>query len=529
MLVSKIQDQLRPIATKEIESMLSTLKNAGATEAEAKYALQTLSQYGNIESIATTLQNLNIRGLANLNKDGSGITLEYGSGAVNANSAIKYIQEQKKQFNFNNTHQHGAKLGLILDEPTLKYLESLQAQELKAITENPDIEFINLEGWNNGANLFNLTSGKNKNIESNSVNIYKRAKKIQSETGLSFEEAFRQATNEDTLNRAANLGIQNVSTISSAKNTQTPSVETIKNNLSPYNYNSAQLQETIIQAKADELAKQMYRQSPEKQKLASDLILKYLNSQTDIYTFQRLGDKMIEINSDIENFIKKKTKSDGTPYTMDDVYYINPSPNKSYTPILLQYCNVNGIDPSHILYTNLSNIKLSTEERIYVAIDDVVGSGNSMLVQHDGIKYTFFDNDSESKIILAPIVASTSGTEKIKQEIAIKKRAGKDILLINNNQTQGIFNSNLARSLASDPSASDVLKKIIDTTGQSAFDFDHLAVMFPYMSPDNDSYLSSFFYDSLYLNPKECMKSYYKKAYSSIDYNEVNKRLQNLV
>ena len=248
---------------------------------------------------------------------------------------------------------------------------------------------------------------------------------------------------------------------------------------------------------------------------AKELILKYLESQADIYSPQRLGEQMIKIRNQIEENIKNFKKADGSDYTMDDVYYLVPYTGKSYEQVLLQYKILNGVDSSHIIYSSADNANLP-DGRIYVAFDDVVGSGSSMLDQMDGVKYSKISEYGDRHFILAPIISSSEGANKIIDEISAKGRTGQDILLVDESNTLTILEeSDFYKSLSIEERT--MLYQIIDvfnggTWGSKGFNGKALSVIFPYMAPDNNAQMTSIFFEDLFLKPEKCMKNYYNKS-----------------
>lgn len=491
VLYQKLQGQLGNVSEEDVERMINTLQSNGATREEATYALSILTQFGNVKGLSEALSDstLNINGFEK-------------QKIIDTNSALNYYCGNKKQIVLN-----GSKTGFILDSNSLEYLESLSPTDLQAFLNRTDIQFINLEGWDVGTNVYN--QGMDSTLmTTKATELISQAKTIQEQSGINFEEAFRQAVNSATLERAAKLGITDIKTVSALKDTSVSS-DTVVKNLS-----SLSISEEKIEATADAISKTLYSDVFDQTK-AKELIVRYLESQADIYSPQRLGEQMIKIRGQIEENIKNFKKADGSSYTMDDVYYLVPYAGKSYEQVLLQYKTLNGVDSSHIIYSSADNADLP-DGRIYVAFDDIVGSGSSMLSQIDGVKYSRISEYGDRHFILAPIISSSEGAKKIVDEISSKGRTGQDILLVDKSNTIVVLEqSDFYKSLSAEEQT--MLYQIIDvfnygTWGSKGFGNKALSVIFPYMAPDNDAQITSVFFEDLFLRPEECMKNYYNKS-----------------
>ena len=491
VLYQKIQGQLGNVYEEDVERMINTLQSNGATREEATYALSILTQFGNVKGLSEALSDstLNINGFEK-------------QKIIDTNSALNYFCGNKKQIVLN-----GSKTGFILDSNSLEYLESLSPTDLQAFLNRTDIQFINLEGWDVGTNVYN--QGMDSTLmTTKATELISQAKTIQEQSGINFEEAFRQAVNSATLERATQLGITDIKTVSALKDTSVSS-DTVVKNLS-----SLSISEEKIEATADAISKTLYSDVFDQTK-AKELIVRYLESQADIYSPQRLGEQMIKIRGQIEENIKNFKKADGSSYTMDDVYYLVPYAGKSYEQVLLQYKTLNDVDSSHIIYSSADNADLP-DGRIYVAFDDIVGSGSSMLSQSDGVKYSGISEYGDRHFILAPIISSSEGAKRIVDEISLKGRTGQDILLVDKSNTIVVLEqSDFYKSLSAEEQT--MLYQIIDvfnsgTWGSKGFGNKALSVIFPYMAPDNDAQITSVFFEDLFLRPEECIKNFYNKS-----------------
>lgn len=498
-LYQKIQSQLRNPSTEDVEKVIDILQKNGASPKEAAYALQVLTQFGNVSALADALKSseLDINGFVR-------------QKVVDTNSALNYFCNNKSQIALT-----GFDKGFVLDDSGLAYLESLSPEKLQKFLSRSDVQFINLEGWDAGLTIYSQ-GGDISSISTKASEYISQAKTLQTQENISFEDAFKRVVNNATLERAAKLGITDITTISPTSATlENAAPGNVVKNLTPLS-----VSEDTIDTKAEAISKALFSDAA-KQAKAKELILGYLDSQADVYSPQRLGERMLEIDGQIKDTIKTWTKADGSAYTMDDVYYLVPYTGKSYEQVLLQYAKLNGIDNDHIIYAAANSPDLP-DGKIYVAFDDVVGSGQSMLNQSDGVNYSKITDFGERHFILAPIISSSEGAQRILQGdstdkslvgIEMKGRTGQDVLLVDESNTMTILkDTDFYQSLSSEEQT--MMLQILDAFGGSkygstGFNSKALSIIFPYMAPDNDSALASFFFGDMFLNPSGGMKNYF--------------------
>ena len=101
--------------------------------------------------------------------------------------------------------------------------------------------------------------------------------------------------------------------------------------------------------------------------------------------------------------------------TMDDVVYIYPRKEKSFDLVCLQYAKINGIDSSKIVFYNGNDKMPELNGKVLVLLDDVVGSGKTMVSEI--FKYEFHLKNQASNIFFAPIACAEQGKIRITNEI----------------------------------------------------------------------------------------------------------------
>lgn len=478
-LFEKIQTQLHITTEEEVNHTIKSIMSLGASEEEAIAALAYMTQFGNVKSLQTEL--------GKISGEIGGFYQSSGS-VVTANSALSYFCGNKQQIPLN-----GSKLGFILDDAGLKYLEKNGLSGLPK-----DTVFINIEGIDHGVSV--LSQGMDESeISQNALKLIQQARTYQA-SGLSFEESIKKAMSSETYERAKALGIdtQSIKTLSSIQDLNGINAQKIANSLTPLNVSEKKLYKII-----DTLAEVAFPGEPDNAARAKQLLIEYFNEELDIYSPERLGKKMKDIHSRISDTISMLVKSDGSPFTMDDVYFLVPEKSKSYSYVYYQYAKLNNVDTSHFISKKAKQIPYLDNDKIFVAFDDVVGSGESMLIQSDGYQYkniNFNKLKSNQHIIMAPIVSGSTGADRISQEITAMGRQGKDFLLLDKSQVKiRLEDSDFFKQLPSEDRI--MLEQLIDAYGTRGFlDQASYGIVFPYMAPDNDAAICEFLFRELLLD-----------------------------
>ena len=496
---NKINEQFKVKSTEDVDEMVGKIMQAsGATEEEALYALQMMTQYGN-------MKNLNELG-KKLSSDEYSIANLYDKNGVSANAALSYLVNSKHQIDL----RYSGKTGYILDDAGLKYLESIQgtAEAQKIVDDLIDgkIVFIYPKGWNSGYSIY--TSGADDSeVAEKTADIISAAKQIQSEQGITFEEAFDIAANKDTLDRIEALGLEDeVKTVDLSDETSPLKVGDADSSKIAENMSHFSITEEKIAEVVEEIANRLYPDGGPECEKAIELINGYFNAQLDVYSPERLGEIMQEMHSKILETAATLTKSDGSAYTEEDIVYVVPVRGKSYDQVALQYATVNGIDYDSFVFRNVEELSnLPDDGKIYVVLDDVVGSGDSMLRQGVGYENINAEKMGDRHIFMVPIVSGSTGAEKINDTIANLGREGADFLLIPDERIQTpYYDTEYYQSLSE--SDREMLDYILLAQGGFGDGLGYgdkagYAILFPYMAPDNDASICYYLFKHLIQNP----------------------------
>ena len=109
-----------------------------------------------------------------------------------------------------------------------------------------------------------------------------------------------------------------------------------------------------------------------------------------------------------------------------------------------------------------------------------------------------------------------------------QKRVGQDILLVDDSNTiTTLKTTDFYKNLTSDEETmlTQILTAFDGRWGSFGFDSKGLSIVFPYMAPDNDSAMSSLFFEDLFLNPN-AMKNIYKKQGEAVKILEKLKTIE---
>ncbi len=485
-----LQEQLMPATEFDVVNMIKEITSAGnITEEEAVTSLQILTQFANMQSLVSLGENFRDLKIREFNDE----------VLVSTNSAFNYLYNSKKISSLDEENE-----AFILDKAGLEFLEQnpKKAQEL---INREDVIFVNLEGWNNGINIFN--QGKDlKEFAKNTADLIEKAKNIQQTQKLPFDYSLRKVINADTEERAKKLGIKSVETISKKENH--PSVKSIVNNLAPYNISIKETEATI-----NAIVETVYPHNLIKAHQAKKLITGYLINSLQAYSPKRLGDTLKKLYSMILEYAKSYKKSNGLEFNDNNIVYIVPEKGKSFSYINLQYALVNNID-----FNKFQGNSIKKDNRIYVVLDDLVGSGDTMLWKSFKYAKNDYNNLLFSHILMTPIISTIDGMNKIMLATLDKSRLGKDLAFVpKENQINALIHSAFYRSLSNDDKEilTEVLASIPSVNADPykglGYEANGACIVFPYMAPDNNATLTSLFIRNLLPNTHS-IKSLYKES-----------------
>ncbi len=424
---SNYEKSLNKISLDDINIITNNLeKNTKYSRQEILNTMQKTTQFGNLKSIRIIEKELNKHNIGYLINNKNPLS----KSNIDLNTTLNYFFEQKKLGYLN-----GEKIGIILDKNKIEELESLQKTSPDIFEKNKNnVSFFILSGFNNGINFIN----REKNIENTTKTILTSNKDIDSET----------------IERCKKLGIKPTL----IKNENIATEENIYKQLKPQEMTKDQLL-AIIDANV------MFRIPKKEERIdAKEPLVEYLNNNLNVYTPERLSKNLKLLYNKLNETMKEKNG------TMDDIIYIIPNSIKSYIPINYMYQQINNINKNKFIH--ISNIpKLNNFNKTFVIIDDCTLSGES--IEDVALDLRQSNNND---IIYAPIYTSLIAENEIGINIYKNHRENKE-KLIKIDEEKNFWNKNIE-----DPN--NYLNKLL---GDNGFENGFNCIIFPYMSPDNNS------------------------------------------
>ncbi len=452
---SKIKDQLLTFTPQNLDTAIKNVLKAvpDATESQVLTVMQRLTQWANYRCLPFLEGKLNNLAVAKID------------GKTPVNRCFNYLSQEKRLIELGRNSQNTACI--------------VTAGELNRILENkPSANmFINLEGFDDGVNLFS----DDKKLEECTINTLLKVKKlILKKPDKTFNKALFSVLNGRIREQMKDYGYK----VKTIQNINPPTRESILSQMSPYSPSSPQdIRKTI------EAIGKFYTEDEKSYTELVTNIADYFNSRLYIYTKQRLIENINLMKAKIDKYI---TKHKIPP---DNVFYIIPDElgkNKSYCLITEMFARQHGILPGKIHNINsMVDLNNYPEKTAFVLLDDFAGSGDS-LANAGNYHFDRFLLKTKRHILFCPLTAFKAGIENLQAAIEIARREKFDhILTIDNSIQSTIDRSNIKFENYF----------LFDEVGQQAFGFEGYrgeynyfsgCTVFPYMSPDNNSDLASF-------------------------------------
>lgn len=460
-LQSRLEREMGVLSPEQISQIAARIsKKMQIPEERVLQVMSELTQFGNMKALkqlGTELQKRNISGFFEDTGISTNSTFNYL--LTKEQIALKPTKEQKKAF--------------ILDAAGMKYLENLsetQRQNFYKQVRNKEIILIELEGTglkvgNNYYSYTMLDGGQN--LEAMTETVFEQAKNgktahevLQGDFRERLDKIFGSSFSRNYLTSISLKGKADANNIAAQ----------IRPNMPDAKY---------MEKAADTVIKNSEGLTDKEKILAKSVIAKYYDYMAKIYSSDSFAELLRAKHSAIEQHVFQLGK------TMDDVVYIYPAENKSFDLVCLQYAKINGIDTDKIiLYDGMRHNK-NLDGKVVVLLDDVVGSGDSMISQKFHYQ-TFLHTQNDVNMLFVPITCAESGRFNIIGTIKKYSRNGMDFLVYDN--TQSSKYTDFVNYLT--PEEARILDKII---GDKGYDNGGLVTGFQYMIPDNNSSLSGYF------------------------------------
>ena len=462
---TRLEQEMGILSEKQISDIASAVsQKMQVPENFVLEIMSRLTQFGSIKRLNNLSGEL----------DKLGISGFYKESGISTNSSLNYLQK-KQQLQLKNEFGNEA---FVLDDAAIKYLENLESADLQAFcqkVQDGKIVLVELDGTNLkiGENYYSYTmldGGQNLSAMTEAV-----VEQIKSGRTL---DAVIQGDIKQRLNNVFKNIVQGddfaetfVKTIS-VKEAATP--QSIANQIKSNMPNADYIQKVIS------LVVEKSTGLTESEKvMASSVIAKYYDYMAKVYSPDSFSELLKTKHDAIEQHVLQLGK------TMDDVVYIYPESEKSFDLVCLQYAKINDIDPSKILLYNGTERNVNLDGKVLVLLDDIVGSGKSMLTERFHYE-NCLSNQKDVNILFTPITCADNGKYNIYNKIQDCSRVGSDFLVYDGSQTTKY--NDFVGMLS--PEEYRVLNKII---GDKGFEDSALCTGFQYMTPDNSSGLGGYF------------------------------------
>lgn len=460
-IYKKTYSKLEIFTEEDLKKAISEIKKEipEAEENEILTTIQKLTQFSSYKSlpeIGKQLLDIGITEFANL-----GELYPY----------FDYFQKSKKLIPLKTTYPK--KLGIIFTKNDIQ--NKTLMERLKNAKNNPameNVEFINLEGFLDGINLFS----DNKNLPKATVPIIKEAKKLQAQhPNLTFKECLENILNNEIETKLKKLGLK-VYTVR-FDNPQTK--HAILEQMLPIMPTKDKIQ-AVIETIADNytLEKKGYTN-------LSKAIAKYYAANVNVYSKQSIIEDMKKLQSQIDNYLYENNLPKENLYLVE---YKMEKP-KSFNIINKMYRELFNIPEEKFLQiSEVTDLNKYPPNSSFLILDDIAGTGESMLEIGNYIGNTQLIAQ-DKHILFSPISATQEGLSNILNFINSSARKNKDtVIYLGKNITHDTYHKDIfSGKLMQIKSA-----KIADMS-EKGYQGQALCTVFPYMSPDNNSLVSSNF------------------------------------
>lgn len=466
----KLKKQMEVKSVEDIQNIVdNTVKETDASEIEVCEVLSRVTQFADYSSIDALELSLREKGYDSCENQFYG-PLSLSMPLNYLSKRNQFMNKPKGRLRTNNAVQ-------FIDNSVLDHMQTLDKLTSKHHNYKQHLKSaVIVDGWNtkiDGKNMAYTMFGSEYDLQTITTSIVKEMQK----TGKSLDEVL----NGDIINRLKDIMGDNYEpTIIKSIDEPVYGVSGIANLMQPKMPTKEQII-TFVDVIADTCAKDGLDPN-----IVKPLICKYLDVTFEAFSSARINSELKRMHKLIENKVKSLGK------TMDDVVYLYPSRNKSFSLISYQYALANNIPFDKFkeeVGTSPSLIKKHTNEKdkVYVILDDVAASGES-LYDSQFSYLSFIDSieqDKNTNVIFAPLHTSDIGKGFLEGVFENQHRDGIDFVL--SNQVKG-WGTNLK-----DHFTSEEISLMNQIVGGKGFNDVGTSVVFPFCITDSDTRLSALF------------------------------------
>lgn len=473
-IYNKSINKLEIIQEVDLENAISKINKAcpNATNAEILTTIQKLTQFSSYKSLKSIDKKLTEQGFTDLLRIGE------------LSDYFEYFHNSKKLITLSQNSDK--KLGIILTENDIKNKDILE--KLQLAKNNPqytNLEVINLEGFSDGVNLFT----DNNKLALKTIPIIQKTKTLQNKNqSLTFEECLNYILNQKLTSTLEKFGLKTYTLNFDNSATKASILEQMQ----PVMPTKSAIQSTI-EAIAD-----YYTIEKNGYKKLSQSIAKYYDENINVYSKQSIIKDLKLLNQEINLFLNTNNLS------KENLYIIEPKLEtpKSFHILNKMYQDLFGLSQNKtIQISEIEEINKLPQNATCIILDDIAGTGKSMIELGNYCKNAHNIN-SDKHILFVPIVTTNNSISLIKNTITNLSRTNNDALLyLKKNITQNTLHQNIFDNFR--------MKMKRFKTGEISKQGYHnqaLCTVFPYMSPNNNSYIASNLLD-LFVPNSNCIKN----------------------
>lgn len=395
ILYSKIQKSMGVLSPQDVVLKANYVsKKTGIPLDDVYNTMGILSQYSSYKSLKSIEDNLAQNEISSIR----GLPLDLLKKDIPLSNVMAYISE--RNFSFNNYND-----ALMIDSKLLKAVKKMSKEDRKSfynyINANK-LKFLYIENFENSYNFLN----QEKNFEDYTLDVLKKAKKFQKRNSKSLDYNVRYVLNGENYKDMKILsGGGHIEVIKPENKSYSP--ENIADNLNP-----------IMPSKNE--FKSLIEQISDNKSDVQKEILNFLNKTLTIITPKQYETYLQNMHTQLLEYLIKNGK------TMDDVYFIVPSVDKSFVLANYVYNKVNHIENPKYLFLpkdyGLSSeaVEKLPKNAVAVVIDDCILSGLSMKGEIFPYIELVESLPKDKNIIFAPIVCLNLG-KKVIESLAMSK------------------------------------------------------------------------------------------------------------
>ncbi|MCD8377835.1 MAG: hypothetical protein LUB59_03510 [Candidatus Gastranaerophilales bacterium] len=458
------KENLNELTIKDIHKSVENITaNTKFTREEVLEAMQHLTQFASLRSVKKIGQVLNQHDISLLGDTYKSISFwsknkqikkmgtpgDAGFNDTGLHKSLDYLLN-KKNISVLNFYKSD-NVAIFLDENKISQMENLQKNNPALFNEfihTPRFKFFTISGWDNGITF----ADRNVNLEEKTVELLKTAR----DKNISIKAAIDKPIND----RIDKLGIIPIT----IKNEGLANETCVYKQLAPEKMTENEFF-NIIDANSIVHSKGNTTEDILNKSIAAE----YVRNNMRVYTSEKLSKSLVKMH---EKFVEYAAERQKTP---DDIIYIMPDETKSYVFVNYCYQRVNKVPQERFkTVSDIKRDKSCVKDKLVVFLDDSILSGDSLS------SIMLFD-------IVKSLLKNSSGTVFsyiCGSETAIKKYGrNKSYDLIVLDKVKGTLRN------SKNHGESPLLEKVIGPNGYDRSE--SFCLMFPYMSPDNNSQLAS--------------------------------------